>query len=111
VEGWVEQSDVPVIDLARHFEGAGAAAIIYTDIDRDGAMQGHNVTATAQLADAISTPVIASGGVTNLDDLTALKAAAADIAGGGIEGVIVGRALYDGAFDVAAALKALGGEG
>ncbi|MBT3333392.1 MAG: 1-(5-phosphoribosyl)-5-[(5-phosphoribosylamino)methylideneamino]imidazole-4-carboxamide isomerase, partial [Rhodospirillaceae bacterium] len=91
VEGWVEQSDVPVIDLARHFEGAGAAAIIYTDIDRDGAMQGHNVTATAQLADAISTPVIASGGVTNLDDLTALKAAAADIAGGGIEGVIVGR--------------------
>ncbi|MBT7665907.1 MAG: 1-(5-phosphoribosyl)-5-((5-phosphoribosylamino)methylideneamino)imidazole-4-carboxamide isomerase, partial [Rhodospirillaceae bacterium] len=85
--------------------------IIYTDIDRDGAMQGHNVTATAQLADAISTPVIASGGVTNLDDLTALKAAAADIAGGGIEGVIVGRALYDGAFDVAAALKALGGEG
>ncbi|MDE0940873.1 MAG: 1-(5-phosphoribosyl)-5-[(5-phosphoribosylamino)methylideneamino]imidazole-4-carboxamide isomerase [Alphaproteobacteria bacterium] len=107
VEGWVEQSDVSVADLARHFEGAGAAAIIYTDIDRDGAMQGHNVAATSALAEAISTPVIASGGVTNLDDLTALKAASAT----GIEGVIVGRALYDGAFDVASALVALGGEG
>ena len=103
VEGWVEQSEIPVIELARHFEGAGAAAIIYTDIDRDGAMQGHNVAATAALADGLSTPVIASGGVTNLEDLTALKAAAAM----GIDGVIVGRALYDGAFDVAEALAAL----
>ncbi|MDE0727356.1 MAG: 1-(5-phosphoribosyl)-5-[(5-phosphoribosylamino)methylideneamino]imidazole-4-carboxamide isomerase [Alphaproteobacteria bacterium] len=103
VEGWVEQSEMPVIELARHFEGAGAAAIIYTDIDRDGAMQGHNVAATAALADGLSTPVIASGGVTNLEDLTALKAAAAM----GIDGVIVGRALYDGAFDVAEALAAL----
>ena len=103
VEGWVEQSEMPVIELARHFEGVGAAAIIYTDIDRDGAMQGHNVAATAALADGLSTPVIASGGVTNLDDLIALKAAAAM----GIDGVIVGRALYDGAFDVAEALAAL----
>ena len=103
VEGWVEQSEMPVIELARHFEGAGAAAIIYTDIDRDGAMQGHNVAATAALADGLSTPVIASGGVTNLEDLTALKAAAAM----GIDGVIVGRALYEGAFDVAEALAAL----
>ena len=103
VEGWVEQSEMPVIELARHFEGTGATAIIYTDIDRDGAMQGHNVAATAALADGLSTPVIASGGVTNLEDLTALKAAAAM----GIDGVIVGRALYDGAFDVAEALAAL----
>ena len=111
VEGWVEQSDRSVLDLARHFEGAGAAAIIYTDIDRDGAMQGHNVAATSQLAAGISTPVIASGGVTNLDDLHALRAAAASSIKGSIEGVIVGRALYDGAFDVAAGLNALSGEG
>ncbi len=105
VEGWVEQSDRPVIDLARHFEGAGAGAIIYTDIDRDGAMQGHNVAATAALADGLTTPVIASGGVTDLDDLRALRAAS----GRGIEGVIVGRALYDGAIDAAAALALLAG--
>jgi phosphoribosylformimino-5-aminoimidazole carboxamide ribotide isomerase len=103
VEGWVEQSKTPVIDLARHFEGAGAAAIIYTDIDRDGTMRGHDVGATAALADALSTPVIASGGVTSLDDLAALKAEAAK----GIDGVIVGRALYDGAFNVGEALASL----
>jgi phosphoribosylformimino-5-aminoimidazole carboxamide ribotide isomerase len=103
VAGWVEQSEMPVIDLARHFEGAGAAAIIHTDIERDGAMQGHNVAATAHLAAALSTPVIASGGVTNLNDLAALKAEAAK----GIDGVIVGRALYDGAFDVGEALASL----
>ena len=103
VEGWVEQSEMPVLDLARHFEGAGAGAVIYTDIDRDGAMQGHNVAATAALADGLSTPVIASGGVTNLDDLRALKVEA----GRGIDGVIVGRALYDGAIDLAQALEAL----
>ena len=103
VEGWVEQSEMPVIDLARHFEGAGAAAIIHTDIDRDGAMQGHNVAATAALASALSTPVIASGGVTDLDDLRALL----EVSGSGIEGVIVGRALYDGAIDTAEALALL----
>ncbi len=103
VEGWVEQSDMPVIDLARHFEGAGAGAILYTDIERDGAMQGHNIAATSRLAEGLSTPVIASGGVTDLDDLRALLAASAR----GIEGVIVGRALYDGAIEAGAALALL----
>jgi phosphoribosylformimino-5-aminoimidazole carboxamide ribotide isomerase len=103
VEGWTEQSEVAAIDLALKFEDAGVAAIIYTDIDRDGAMQGHNVDQTAQLAERLSTPVIASGGVTDLSDLMALKA----VAGHGIEGVIVGRALYDGAIDIAEALKLL----
>ena len=81
----------------------GAGAIIYTDIERDGAMQGHNIAATATLADGLSTPVIASGGVTDLDDLRALLAASAR----GIEGVIVGRALYDGAIEAGAALALL----
>ena len=103
VEGWMEQSETPAIELARHFEGAGAAAIIYTDIDQDGTMQGHNVAATTELAAGLSTPVIASGGVTNLDDLRALRARAAH----GIDGVIVGRALYDGAFTMQEALKEL----
>jgi phosphoribosylformimino-5-aminoimidazole carboxamide ribotide isomerase len=69
VEGWAETSDVTALDLARRFEDAGVAAIIYTDIDRDGALQGVNVQATADLARAISIPVIASGGVASLDDL------------------------------------------
>lgn len=103
VEGWTEQSDLPVETLAARFEGAGAAALIHTDIDRDGAMQGSNVAATAALARAVSTPVIASGGVTALADLEALRAEA----DAGIEGVIVGRALYDGAFSLEAALEAL----
>lgn len=101
VEGWTEQSDMLAVDLARRFEDAGAAAIIYTDIDRDGAMQGPNVAATAALASAITVPVIASGGVSSLDDLRALLAEA----GSGIEGAIVGRALYDGAIDPAEALR------
>lgn len=105
VSGWVEQSDVDAIGLAQRFEDAGAAAIIYTDIDRDGAMQGHNLDATVALADALTTPVIASGGVTSLDDLVALRAAA----GHGIDGVIVGRALYDGAIAIDDALTALAG--
>jgi phosphoribosylformimino-5-aminoimidazole carboxamide ribotide isomerase len=100
VEGWAEQSDVLAVDLAKRFEDAGAAAIIYTDINRDGAMQGANVDATASLAEQISTPVIVSGGVTNLDDLRAVKAAI----GSGIEGVIIGRALYDGAINAVDAL-------
>ncbi|HZD25587.1 MAG TPA: 1-(5-phosphoribosyl)-5-[(5-phosphoribosylamino)methylideneamino]imidazole-4-carboxamide isomerase [Alphaproteobacteria bacterium] len=104
VEGWVEQSEIEALDLARRFEDAGAAAIIYTDIDRDGAMQGHNVEATAALATALATPVIASGGVTSLADLRALKA----VADSGIEGVIVGRALYDGAIRLEDALALLG---
>ncbi len=103
VEGWAETSDVLAVDLARRFEDAGVAAIVYTDIDRDGALQGPNVEATAALARAVKIPVIASGGVSSLDDLRALKARAAD----GIAGVISGRALYDGRIDLAEAVKLL----
>jgi len=103
VEGWAETSQVTALDLALKFEDAGVAAIIYTDIDRDGALGGPNVEATAALAEAIKTPVIASGGVSSLDDLRALKAKAAS----GISGVISGRALYDGRIDLAEALAVL----
>jgi phosphoribosylformimino-5-aminoimidazole carboxamide ribotide isomerase len=106
VEGWAETSEVTALDLALRFEDAGVAALVYTDIERDGAMQGVNVEATAALAEALSTPVIASGGVSSLDDLRALKA----VAHHGIEGVISGRALYDGAIDLAAALTILDGK-
>jgi phosphoribosylformimino-5-aminoimidazole carboxamide ribotide isomerase len=106
VEGWAEVSEITALDLARRFEDAGAAAIVYTDIDRDGALQGANVAATRALAEALDTPVIASGGVASLDDLAAFQA----IAGLGIEGVISGRALYDGRLDPAAALALLAGE-
>jgi len=99
VEGWTETSDVEVVDLARRFEDAGAGAIIYTDIDRDGALTGVNVEATARLARAMGTPVIASGGIAGQGDLDAL---AAD---GRIAGAIIGRSLYDGRIDPALALK------
>ena len=102
VEGWAEVSELDARDLALRFEDAGAAAIIYTDIDRDGVMQGPNVEATAALADSVSTPVIASGGVASLDDLRALSAAP------GIAGAIIGRALYDGRIDLSAALALVG---
>jgi phosphoribosylformimino-5-aminoimidazole carboxamide ribotide isomerase len=102
VEGWAETSDVTATDLARRFEDAGVAAIIYTDIDRDGAMQGPNVAATAALARAVAIPVIASGGVSSLDDLRALKASGAPL-----DGVISGRALYEGRIDLAAAVQLL----
>jgi phosphoribosylformimino-5-aminoimidazole carboxamide ribotide isomerase len=100
VEGWAEQSDLEAHDLARRFEDAGVAAVVYTDIERDGALQGVNVAATAALAEAVSIPVIASGGVSSLDDLAALLA----VEDRGIEGVICGRALYDGRVDPKAAL-------
>jgi phosphoribosylformimino-5-aminoimidazole carboxamide ribotide isomerase len=103
VEGWAEVSEIDALDLARRFEDAGAAAIVYTDIDRDGALQGANVEATRALAEALQTPVIASGGVATLDDLAAFLA----IEESGIEGVISGRALYDGRIDPAAALALL----
>ena len=96
--GWAEETEVDATDLARRFEDAGVAAVIYTDIDRDGAMGGPNVEATAALARAVSIPVIASGGVSSLDDLAALKAT------GVVAGAISGRALYDGAIDLGAAL-------
>ncbi|MGR3500535.1 MAG: 1-(5-phosphoribosyl)-5-[(5-phosphoribosylamino)methylideneamino]imidazole-4-carboxamide isomerase [Limimaricola soesokkakensis] len=99
--GWAEETDVMVTDLAKSFEDAGVAAIIYTDIARDGAMAGPNVAATEALARAVSIPVIASGGVSSLDDLKALKAT------GVIAGAISGRALYDGAIDLGEALKLL----
>ncbi|MEM7211155.1 MAG: 1-(5-phosphoribosyl)-5-[(5-phosphoribosylamino)methylideneamino]imidazole-4-carboxamide isomerase [Pseudomonadota bacterium] len=104
VEGWAETTDMTALDLARKFEDAGVAAIIYTDIDRDGAMQGPNVEGTAALAKAVSIPVIASGGVSSLDDLRALKAS-----GAALDGAISGRALYDGRIEVAEAVSVLSG--
>jgi phosphoribosylformimino-5-aminoimidazole carboxamide ribotide isomerase len=103
VEGWAETSDVTALDLARRFVDAGVAAIVYTDIDRDGAMQGPNVEATAALARAVPIPIIASGGVSSLADLAALKARSTD----GIAGAISGRALYDGRIDLAQAIRLL----
>ena len=102
--GWAEETEVEAIDLARRFEDAGVAAIIYTDIERDGAMQGPNVAATAALARAVSIPVIASGGVSSLEDLEALRDCGAPL-----DGAISGRALYDGAIDLAEALALLKG--
>ena len=99
--GWAEETEVMATDLARSFENAGVAAIIYTDIDRDGAMQGPNVAATEALARAVSIPVIASGGVSRLSDLIELRDS------GVIAGAISGRALYDGAIDLAQALQTL----
>ncbi len=96
-------SEVRAIELGLRLEDAGVAAIIYTDINRDGAMTGVNVEATVELAWALTTPVIASGGVASLDDLRALKGESKS----GIQGVICGRALYDGRIDLAAALKLL----
>ncbi len=103
-KGWAEETDVKVTDLAKSFEDAGVAAIIYTDINRDGAMQGPNVQATADLAHAVTIPVIASGGVSSLDDLKALREC-----GALLNGVISGRALYDGAIDLKEALTILAG--
>ena len=102
VEGWAETSATEAVDLARAFEDAGVAAIVYTDIDRDGAMQGPNVAATAALARAVSIPVIASGGISSLDDLRALKASGAPL-----DGAISGRALYEGAISVSQAVRLL----
>ena len=103
-KGWAEETNVMVTDLAKSFEDAGVAAIIYTDINRDGAMKGPNIEATAALANAVSIPVIASGGVSSLDDLIALRDCGAQL-----NGAISGRALYDGAIDLAQALRALKG--
>jgi phosphoribosylformimino-5-aminoimidazole carboxamide ribotide isomerase len=105
VEGWAETSEVTAVELALKFEDAGVAAIIYTDIERDGVLAGPNLEATAALAERLTTPVIASGGVASLDDLKAIKARAAS----GIAGVICGRALYDGRVDLEAALAVMKG--
>ncbi|WIV51632.1 1-(5-phosphoribosyl)-5-[(5-phosphoribosylamino)methylideneamino]imidazole-4-carboxamide isomerase [Marivivens sp. LCG002] len=101
-KGWATETDVLVTDLAKSFEDAGVAAIIYTDINRDGAMQGPNIEATAELARSVSIPVIASGGVSSLEDLRNLKSCGAPL-----DGAISGRALYDGAIDLAEALQVL----
>jgi phosphoribosylformimino-5-aminoimidazole carboxamide ribotide isomerase len=101
VSGWAEVSDQLATDFAKKFEDMGAAAIIYTDINRDGAMEGPNVEETVRLAEEITTPVIASGGMSTLDDIRRYK----EVEGSGIEGIIIGRALYDGAIKPADALK------
>jgi phosphoribosylformimino-5-aminoimidazole carboxamide ribotide isomerase len=105
VEGWAEASELGVIELAERFEGAGVAAIIYTDIDRDGILAGINWASTLELARAVSIPVIASGGLASLDDIRRLAEPDAAI----LEGAISGRALYDGRIDPAAALDILKG--
>lgn len=99
-EGWAEVSDVPVRDLARRFEDAGVAALLFTDIGRDGLLKGCNVDATVDLARSVDIPVIASGGVKGLDDIHILSLHADE----GIEGVITGRALYEGRLDLATAI-------
>ena len=104
-EGWAELSDVPVADMARRFEDAGVASLLFTDIGRDGMLKGCNITATLDLARRTDLPVIASGGVKGLDDIHMLALHARTFDGkGGIEGVITGRALYDGRLDLAAAI-------
>ena len=99
--GWASETDIMVTDLAKQFEDVGIAAIIYTDINRDGAMEGPNITATEALARAVDIPVIASGGVSSIQDLRDLKAT------GVISGAISGRAIYDHAINLADALDAL----
>jgi len=105
IEGWAADTNVAARDLARGFEDAGVACIIYTDIGRDGTGSGVNIEETAQIADAVSVPVIASGGIGSLDDLAALKRRAHP----NIAGVICGRALYDGRLDARSALRLVGG--
>ena len=99
-EGWAELSEVSIYDMARRFEDAGVASLLFTDIGRDGMLKGCNIEATVDLARRTDLPVIASGGVKGLDDIRMLALLARD----GIEGVITGRALYDGRLDLAAAI-------
>lgn len=107
VEGWAETSDLSALELAQRFEGAGVAAIIYTDIDRDGVLAGINWPATLALAEAVSIPVIASGGLASMDDIRRLTEPDAQV----LEGVISGRALYDGRIDSREALALLAAAG
>jgi len=101
VQGWAQTSELSALDLARRFEDAGVAALIYTDVARDGMLKGLNLDATIALAHAVTIPVIASGGLASLDDVRALLAPRA----GKLAGAIVGRALYEGRLDAAAALQ------
>ena len=105
VEGWAETSDVTAVDLAKQFEDAGVAAIVHTDIDRDGVLGGPNLNASAALADAVKIPLIVSGGVATIKDLYAIKLRALNSPG--IAGVISGRALYDGRIELSEAITAL----
>ena len=105
VEGWADVTELKTEDLAKQFEDAGASALIFTDIGRDGAMQGPNLEATISLANAVDIPVILSGGVSSMDDLHQIKAEAGDM----FEGVISGRAVYDGRIDPASAVQLLQG--
>lgn len=100
-EGWADVSDVSVEDLSRRFEDAGVAALLFTDVGRDGLLKGCNVEATVALAKAVSIPVIASGGVAGIEDIHALRPHVGD----GVTGVITGRALYDGRLDLAEAIR------
>jgi phosphoribosylformimino-5-aminoimidazole carboxamide ribotide isomerase len=103
VAGWLETSEATAGELARRFQDAGVEALVYTDIARDGMLTGPNLESTAELAEAVSIPVIASGGVASLDDVRR----AAALASRGVAGVIVGRALYAGALDLGEALEAV----
>ena len=105
-EGWADVSELTVLEMAKRFENAGVAAIIYTDIDRDGVLEGLNIKATVDLANAISIPVIASGGLSSIEDVQKLIAANCP----GIEGAISGRALYDGRLDPKEVLALLKGQ-
>jgi phosphoribosylformimino-5-aminoimidazole carboxamide ribotide isomerase len=105
VEGWAETSELSLLDIARRFEDAGVAAIVYTDVARDGMLRGINWDATIALADAVSIPVIASGGLASMDDIRVMAQPRARK----LEGAITGRALYDGRLDAAAALALLRG--
>jgi phosphoribosylformimino-5-aminoimidazole carboxamide ribotide isomerase len=100
VQGWAEVTDITAVDLAKKFEDCGVAAIIYTDIARDGMLQGPNLEATKALAEAVSIPVIASGGVSSLKDIENLM----DIENSGVTGVITGKAVYTGAIKLAEAV-------
>jgi phosphoribosylformimino-5-aminoimidazole carboxamide ribotide isomerase len=107
VEGWAETSTLTALEMARRYEDAGVAAIIHTDIDRDGILKGLNLAATAELARATTVPVIASGGLASIDDVKALLRPEHAM----LEGAITGRALYDGRLDAAEALALLAGHG
>jgi len=99
-DGWAEKSDMPVVDLARRFEDAGVASLLFTDVGRDGLLKGCNVEATVELARSVDIPVIASGGVAGISDIRILSLHAKD----GVEGVVTGRAIYDGRLDLKAAI-------
>jgi phosphoribosylformimino-5-aminoimidazole carboxamide ribotide isomerase len=101
--GWVDVSDVTAVALAETLSDSGAAAIVYTDISRDGMMQGPNLVATKNLAQCSAIPIIASGGISNLTDVVAIKEISDTCTGGGVLGLITGRAIYEDRLDLAAA--------